>query len=100
MYQFENVTDYDNITESSNQLEVASGFAFPDYFGWFRLTNDGTNIKFYISPEGVLFKQVYQELADSFLGTIDKVGFGFERATPTVTAFSSASAILWSWVES
>jgi hypothetical protein len=78
--------------------------SFPDYFAWFRIVNDGVNTSYWISPEGVLWKQMYTEASGAFLGTISKVGFGLERANngsdPGIVGDVNSSILLWSWVES
>jgi hypothetical protein len=79
------------------------GFNFPDYRGWFKVDHDGVNITWSISPEGVLFMPIYSAAADAFLGTIDKVGFGYDRVPVSAgTQFDGQefASILWSWVES
>jgi hypothetical protein len=96
-------TDVNDLTTIAN-TEVDSGvfsLDWPSYFAWFRVQNDGTNLTYSISPDGLIFKVIYSEPVGSFLGTIDKVGFGVDRAKAHVdtAGFSSASEILWSWVE-
>jgi hypothetical protein len=77
------------------------GFQFLDYFAWFRVKDDGSNLTYYISPDGLQFEEVYSEPSGSFLGTIDKVGFGYNRAGSGdyISPGQVADTILWSWVE-
>lgn len=77
------------------------GFQFLDYFAWFRVTNDGVNLTYYMSPDGLLFEEIYSEPSGSFLGTVNKVGFGYDRAGSGdyISPGQVADAILWSWVE-
>lgn len=76
------------------------GMASPDYFTWFRATNDGTNVTFSVSPEGQLWFPTYVEPLASFVGTIDHVGFGVERLNQTSAGHVDCACIVWSWVES
>jgi hypothetical protein len=96
-----NVNDPTTITDTSVTQGQTYGFPYPDYFHWFRVQNDGTTITYSISPDGLLFKPVYSEAANSFLGTIDKVGFGGDPINSDLDSarLASVSAILWSWVE-
>jgi hypothetical protein len=81
---------------------VGYGFPFLDYFAWFRrVKDDGTNITYYISPDGLQFEEVYSEPSGSFLGTINKVGFGYDRVGDGngVSPSEVADVILWGWQE-
>ncbi len=100
------ITHFDDVVPESgnynaNVGSVKAGFSFPDYFGWFRITNDGGTLTYSISPEGVLFFPVYSEAA-SYLSTITKVGFGLDHYENAVdhSPTNDMASILWSWVES
>jgi hypothetical protein len=76
------IGQYSNASNHATcSLNTAAGgaFAWPDYFAWFRIDNDGTTRTYSISPDGFLFKVIYHELSGAFLGNIDKVGFGYDR---------------------
>jgi hypothetical protein len=97
----------DTVPESGSVVEKGPfgdlGFPFSDYFEWFRVINDGTNLKFYISPDGLIYSEIYTVTIASLSLTINKVGFGFDRfkfANATTSITADLSAILWSWVES
>lgn len=76
---------------------------FSDYLIWYRIVNTGGNIQAFFGPEGVL----WQELTlngdqNSFLTTIDQVGFGILRANSAAFSgqYGNTSCLIWSWVES
>lgn len=46
------------------------------YFMWFRITNDGTTLRFFISYENLLYLQIYEEAADALVSSFDYVGYG------------------------
>jgi hypothetical protein len=78
------------------------GWPFSDYFNWLRIANDGTNLTFWVSQEGILFLQLpYSETLASFITSVDQVGFGFDRANLGGYDPNPAIAgLLWNWVES
>jgi len=70
----------------------------PDYFVWCQVVNDGVNLTYNTGPDGFIFDTFYIEPVASYLGTIDKVGFGIDRvvaAGPTNPIFM----LLWHWVQ-
>lgn len=87
--------------------EISQGFGFSsaDYFEWFRIENDGTNLNFSISPEGKLWFQIHTETIASFIGQVDQIGFGVERLNQSGLSNGAsghdvdAACIIWSWVE-
>jgi hypothetical protein len=94
-----------------------NGFPMGQYFEWFRLSNDGTNITLSISDDGQEWQEWFVDtLADISSGTggvttFDKVGFGFDTAmtaglananlNPPIQTLANSfqSAKLWQWVE-
>lgn len=101
VWHFTGVSTGQSATQSTAGPQDA-GFPFPDYFGWFRIENDGTNLNFSISQEGVLFlPHPHTETLASFIGAVDQVGFGVDRLNQVGISFTPDAAIpLWSWVES
>lgn len=81
--------------------QEATGFPFDDYFEWFKVEHDGTNLIFSISPEGALWFPIWSEPAAGFLTTIDKVGFGLDRSKINTLSSTNRDAvsILWQWAE-
>jgi hypothetical protein len=67
---------------------------FSDYFFWFKLVNDGTNLTYSAGPDGILFNEIYSEPLTSFLANIDQIGFGIDRSDSSA---SPTQAILWQW---
>ncbi|MES5483579.1 hypothetical protein QMZ05_12545 [Bradyrhizobium sp. INPA03-11B] len=98
---FTNVSTGQSATQELLTATADMGFPFSDYFAWFRIRNDGTNLVFSVSQEGVLFLDLpYSETLASFIGAVDQVGFGVERLNNPAASFTPDVAIpLWSWVE-
>jgi len=71
---------------------------FSDYLEWFRVENDGTNLVFSISSDGLFWFPIYQEALTTFIQAVDHVGFGFDRLN-TATSPLNIAAILWDWEE-
>lgn len=57
---------------------------------WKRIENDGTNLKFYIGPDGENWFQVASTTLAAYLtaagGSVDEIGFGMLTNSPGVTA--------------
>jgi len=84
-----------SITES----DLGYGFPAQDYFEWFRVVNDGTNLNFFISPEGQLWLPIFVEPLATFIGSIDQIGYGIERLKQNPVGQIDVAALLWNWVE-
>lgn len=96
-----NITPNGDATYDILTTEGLYGFSFQDYFEWFRVTNTGTDITYSISPDGLLWFQIFTEAASANLDTITHVGFGVERiAVTSQVSTDQVAEILWNWVES
>lgn len=67
----------------------SSTWTFPSAPDWFRISNDGTNLKFYISADGTSWSLLNTLLLSSLLITGDQVGFAILPCTAG-TALASA----------
>lgn len=47
---------------------------------WLRIENDGTNLNFYISLDGINWFQTYTETLAAFVGTADEIGLLFRNS--------------------
>lgn len=45
---------------------------------WFKVTNDGTNLTFYLSPDGEAWDQVATETLATFISSVDQIGVGVQ----------------------
>ena len=70
----------------------------PTYFMWFRITNDGTTLRYYLSYEGLLYIQFSSESATGFVSSFDFYGFGVDSQDYLSTG-DQAQIALWNWVE-
>lgn len=89
------VLHYSNLTPGNAAFsEVMHSYTPLDYFEWFRITNDGTNLTFFTSSENVVYLQIHQEAAP----TVTHVGFGIDRSNG-LDVGDQGLAALWNWVD-
>lgn len=87
-------TDASKFNWSNSPTNAAQGNASNNYFGWWSVENDGTNIILKFSGEGQAYSAAYQDRLDNFIMNVSHVGFGLERSSDY-----DAYSILWDWRE-
>lgn len=92
------VNHYNNVSGSDfySPIEAGGGQVPPGYFGWFSVTNDGTNLIFSYSAENIVFLELYREPLAAFSPTFDLCGFGSDRGAGP----SPILVALWNWLQS
>jgi hypothetical protein len=90
------------ITGASNPstaviANINSWYTTTEYFGWFKVQNDGVNIIMSYSAEGILFLQFFEDTIANFGVTFTDFGFGLDlvqisSAVSTLTPDPSTGA--------
>lgn len=90
----------DSWTGAANYIQYTWESFSPFYLQWFRLADDGTNLTFSMSIDGMNFFTLYGPVSktDFFTTAPDKVGFFLDHYRMTDTG-ESGIATLVSWVE-
>lgn len=99
-YHYNNVSNPALTTLST----IINGAVTDFYFAWWQIVNDGTNLTFGLSGEGIVYLPFYKEALASFITGVDYVGYGTDReslsiVTAGIPIKGLALAILWNWVE-
>lgn len=71
---------------TSGSLGQYTAFSIPHRFPWTRITSDGTNLKFWVSVDGIFWKQAGAgtTIAD-YVGSVDECGIGHYAAAGQVS---------------
>ena len=88
---------YDQLISTEAPTDVVIKYTSSGYFVWFRISNDGTNLTFSVSFEGLYFQLFAQEAANAFVSSFDYVGTGFDSKASL--AGDQAAAPIWNWVQ-
>jgi len=100
------IGEWSSITPGSTGATLlgndGAAFMINDYFAWFRVVNNGSTIRYLISPDGFQFEEIYSEGVNDFLGAVTHVGFGVDRLVNGAGApvpLPVVNGILWGWIE-
>ncbi|MGC2150784.1 MAG: hypothetical protein WA618_01980 [Terriglobales bacterium] len=92
------ITEWNSYSSvNGNQVSSTASVSIVPLMGWgglwFRVRNDGTNLKFYLSLDGQTFYQLYSQTITAFLSNADNVAFGMYGHT------ESSAICLYDWTQ-